>query len=603
MLPERTRTRLRAAVTRTARLDKAAASTESTVQPAFYLGGVLRGDYCQLDAELVAIPEPSQAITADPREILLAGEQYLLTEKQLLRPRAEWPRISGRDGRIHRGVKSGHYPRLLARMASSNMVTFLPVGESVIENSLFGVWKEVGKSQRLIWGGNRSNPLFNEAAKSVELPTPDFLASLRLPTDQRLFLASCDISQFYNRLRAPEFLVPFFGLPRVRRSLLRTFSDLPPSDGYVVPCLRCIPMGATFAVNIAQHVSLAIVRRAGLGRTVLDTSSSRSITGGVGRQLVYIDDISAVGTSLRGVNKVTDRIVSALTAANLPTEPRKLQRASATTPSEALGLWWWGNGVLTVKPALSRKLRVHTEAIISRGRCSPQEMRRLCGLWVWACLLRRGLLAVMDRVYEFSNQSCPAKYRPLPRQVRVELNMLLDLFPAMYADIRMSDSSRVYATDASKTGGGVSYADLSPKELREFALATAEARVQKGWYSRLLDESTTFPLVDASDRATISVSQGFAEAFQSFQFKTAISTPWSNRSSHINVLEMEAFLLAVRHMRRSEATRGQRVLVFIDNTAVLGALAKGRSSSSALNRGCRRVIGAAIAADTQLAFH
>lgn len=112
--------------------------------------------------------------------------------------------------------------------------------------------------------------------------------------------------------------------------------------------------------------------------------------------------------------------------------------------------------------------------------------------------------------------------------------------------------------------------------------------------------------MDASDwesREHDKVSPDYIAAFKSWKFKTAIATPWKLGSAHINLLETEAFLLAVRHMRRSLATRSSRVAAFIENTAVLGALAKGRSSSSALNRGCRHVIAAGILADVRFDYH
>ena len=74
------------------------------------------------------------------------------------------------------------------------MVRFIPAGPGVIDNSVFSVWKEPNVSQRLIWGGNRSNLLFNPDASHIELPSPDLLCSLQLPPGGRLHLASCDIS-------------------------------------------------------------------------------------------------------------------------------------------------------------------------------------------------------------------------------------------------------------------------------------------------------------------------------------------------------------------------------------------------------------------------
>lgn len=294
------------------------------------------------------------------------------------------------------------------RMKSSNMVTFLAPAPAVIENSVFGVWKEVDKSQRLIWGGNCSNQLFNPLASSVELPTPDLLSELSLAEGEHLFLAGCDISQYYNRLRPPAFLVPFFGLPRIRSTLVQAGID----SEYVVPCLLCIPMGATFAVQLSQAASLALVRRAGLGNRRVDSASDRTLCGGFGSQLTYIDDCNSVGTSLTGVNEATRRIIHTLEHHGLPTAEKKLQWAQEDTTAAALGLWWWPDGVLTVKPEMASRLKAMTEALLARGYATAPDMRHVLGCWTWACLLRRGLLSVLEAVYELAtaDEKAPARH-------------------------------------------------------------------------------------------------------------------------------------------------------------------------------------------------
>ena len=139
-----------------------------------YFGGDAKGEYCKLDNELVALPGTSQAATSDLRDIVFPEDHYRLTREYLIRPKTEWPsQAELKKTRTHLGVKKGHYSDIVNKLSSTGMVVFLEPGEKVFENSLFGVWKEVGTSQRLIWGGNRSNLLFNQVASYVELPTPD----------------------------------------------------------------------------------------------------------------------------------------------------------------------------------------------------------------------------------------------------------------------------------------------------------------------------------------------------------------------------------------------------------------------------------------------
>ena len=57
---------------------------------------------------------------------------------------------------------------------------------------------------------------------------------------------------------------------------------------------------------------------------------------------------------------------------------------------------------------------------------------------------------------------------------------------------------------------------------------------------------------------------------------------------HNNILEARAALAAARHLARSSKNWAKRHLLFTDSMVVLGAFGKGRSSSPALLRLCRR---------------
>lgn len=279
----------------------------------------------------------------------------------------------------------------------------------------------------------------------VELPTPDILASLHLEQGESLHLASCDISQYYNRLQAPAFPVPFLGLSRIRRSKLGFESG----PEVFVPCLRCIPMGATFAGHLAQGASIAIVRRSGLLGSLIGGSGRQIVPRQVGTIVVYIDDITVVSTSACTANDSTSRNVSTLSGHKLPDAPDKRQMAPSGKPGEALGLWRWPEGVLTIKPKTVLRLRVRTERLLRLGFASATDLRQTFGLCICICLLRRELLSILDKAFEFMQTDDEERRRRLPPAVGTELNMLLDLFPLMYADLRAGFCIRVYASDAS----------------------------------------------------------------------------------------------------------------------------------------------------------
>lgn len=157
-------------------------------------------------------------------------------------------------------------------------------------------------------------------AAHTELPTPYVLSTLRLPPGKKFFIAGCAISQLYNRLRTPPFLIPFLGLPKIRSCHVRR----PPTAEFIVPWLTSIPMGASFAFALAQAISLSIVRSSGLSppRNLSDLLDS-TIPSGRGAQLVYIDDHNSIDTSAGGVNLARDTVAAELEGAGLPVEQSK----------------------------------------------------------------------------------------------------------------------------------------------------------------------------------------------------------------------------------------------------------------------------------------
>lgn len=233
------------------------------------------------------------------------------------------------------------------------MVQILPLSKYTVENTVFGVWKTVGRTNRLIRGGERANKLFNPLASSVELSMPDIVSLLRLPAGERLFLAGVDILQFFNWLRFPLFLFPLFGTPGISASLVK----ISLSCELVVSCITSFPKGATFAASLTKEISLAILSRSSLTRLPLSASDyGRALPRGDGVQLPSIDDLSSTGCSADGVNAATDRILDSLRDSRIPVEDGKAIVVQHHTSIEALGVWWLQAGVLNINPATAARL-------------------------------------------------------------------------------------------------------------------------------------------------------------------------------------------------------------------------------------------------------
>lgn len=449
----RDKTQLSGAVSRFAALSEEAVLLDEQTSSVYCQ--VTRGDYCLLDVELATLLGPGQAATADPHAILSSGEQGLLSKEFLLRPFSKWP-PSFPSSRGLPGTPPGHYPKIVQRLLLSGMVALYPLESTAIENSIFGVWKTRGVSQRFIWSGNQSNQLFNEDASYVALPNRDLFSSLNIPSGKNLYSASCDISQFYNRIKAPDFLVPFLGLPRVRATSLGISS----SHQFLVLSLRCILMGATFPVMLAQKVSLAVVRRSGFSRNIISSSSSRCVDGKTARVAAYIDDITVLCTRRRVANRTLTRIIQEFRRHGLPVEDSKTSFTDLS-PSDALGIRWYPSGVLTPRPGTVAKLVSLAHTLITCRTGSPATIRRLNCLWIWVALLRRCILSVMSAIFEFADRTPDNVSVKIPSKVIIEMECLLGLLPLVYVDLRKPFSFRLYVSDASSMGAGVVYRDFS----------------------------------------------------------------------------------------------------------------------------------------------
>lgn len=163
-------------------------------------------------------------------------------------------------------------------------------------------------------------------------------------------------------------------MPKIKTDLL----GLAGFSGLVTPCLTCVPMGATFSVALTQAVTTTVLRKENLPvptriLSLLDTKLSRRWN----VVLPYIDDINVIGTAPMQVDRNRNRAKATLAAANLKKDPNRDFSADEQPYKEAIGLAWWKDGVLTVKPPHAFRLFRATNPIVFSKRASPLEIRQV----------------------------------------------------------------------------------------------------------------------------------------------------------------------------------------------------------------------------------
>lgn len=448
------------------------------------------------------------------------------------------------------------------------------------ENSVFGVLKtaNVFGPHRLIFAGDNANRFFAEQSGKVELPNLDVLSKICLAPGQKLYLSSADISQCYNRLRVPEWLRAYLGMPRV----LSTEVGVSGKRRFLVPVLRVLPMGIIPAVRLCQEVATTLCKELAPSRVLTKEGPFEISESTAPLDVIYLDDINKIGTNLNRVNARSDALCRIFDEAGLPTEPKKRSIAVDGVDGEALGLCFSQDGHISATPAYFAQLRRTTESLLSNPVCSPRHLAHVVGSWVYACLLRRPTLSVLASVYNFIQKGKYDQSRPLPAECLRELFLLLDLAPILCCDVSSISSERVYATDASPTGSGVTYLDTAAIPVQDLAVLE-ETAVRKGWQKELIRLNT-----ESEGSRNLQPSVEFRAFFDKYKFHVAIASRWKHKG-HINTFELEALLLAVRHARRSSVTTLKRVQFGLDSTVALGVARKGRSLSPKLNWVARKL--------------
>lgn len=469
------------------------------------------------------------------------------------------------------GVQAGKYAELVRRLEEVGIVQ-LYRSRPLVVNGIFGVPKS-DNSQRLIIDAQRAN-LYFQKCPEIDLPNPGDLVNLcMINSSRRLYMSKADMDNFYHRLRIPEWLTTYFGLPSVVIKGNRFW-----------PRMHVLPMGWSHSVFLAQkaHENL-IDNYVGLSPSERFGSNHPAILGEF-LHGEYVDDYFSLGTDERRARNAAEKLVATCEELHLNTNLKKLVMPGAKMVT-ILGIECTSEGSLEPAREKFRTLIRRTRRFIKLHKWRNKELSSILGSWIWFLLLNRPLLSVLSDVYQFLNKVNTVGVPPMG--ARMELNTLLLLAPLVYADLKMPVAEKVICSDASMVGGAVVYTDISQTEALEFL---ANQSKFKGCAS--------FLQVEGNKGKWIRMNQ-YPHWLQSRQWKTAIRHRWKI-TKHIHILEGEAFILGLRWWCRSHQNLGKRVPYFVDNQTLLSAVTKGRSSSKSLQNICRRVAALCLAGNINL---
>jgi hypothetical protein len=176
--------------------------------------------------------------------------------------------------------------------------------------------------------------------------------------------------------------------------------------------------------------------------------------------------------------------------------------------------------------------------------------------------------------------------------IESKTQMLCRLLPMLVVDLKNSPCTIALATDASMTGGGVTTRGIPEESWFEFS----SFRQKRGWYTVARSDHVSTTAVHQHTELTEfpRSCEWFLRDFESW--KTEVATKW-NFNDEIAILEFHALQLGLRNLVSHHCKTSVRPVIFVDSAAVVGSLAKGRSSSNRLNTQCRKVAAIICASD------
>ncbi|KAI0560192.1 hypothetical protein FGB62_122g058 [Gracilaria domingensis] len=163
-----------------------------------------------LNPDRISLPVEGLAASADilpwlPEEI----QGTYAAEGDVLRP----PLTKEKLGKPFRGVRQSDYAALVMKLEKAGLVTLRKKKPKII-NGVFAVPKSEKGVQRLIIDARNANKAFRTPPE-IEIPNPGHLARLHLPAGKRLCVGKSDMDDQYHRMKLPDWMNKYFGLPPI----------------------------------------------------------------------------------------------------------------------------------------------------------------------------------------------------------------------------------------------------------------------------------------------------------------------------------------------------------------------------------------------------
>lgn len=237
-----------------------------------------------------------------------------------------------------------------------------------------------------------------------------------------------------------------------------------------------------------------------------------------------------------------------------------------------------------------RQIESLTTALLSVGQASKKALQKLIGLYIHPFMHRRECMSVFHHIYVFLENLREGVLYKLPHHIRDELAAACLLLPLSFSNVRWPVSVQISATDASLTGGGRASTITS----RKFAKTLYRFGEKRGEFAKLDWASQSLQ----PPSSMVTAPDALVDALMCHAWTSTEQTVF-RRNAHINLLEME--MLKREIQGRVNSGRGScRIVNLCDSRVVVGAYAKGRSSSKQLNHLLKKCCAWSLAGDLSI---
>ena len=438
------------------------------------------------------------------------------------------------------------------------------------KTACFFVRKKDGRLRKILACVN-----FNSCCKlppKCELPGSWNIQKIRF-RQQRFFVAESDVSAYYSRIKAPEWMKYFLCLDEVR---IGDVFDLQAGERYfcpytqqsfsaddiVCPCWPRLPMGWNWSVFLAVEKSSEILERhAPAGTVSLNITKDASLRSGEVYSGTYIDNLFSMGESKPQVVDTQRAIDRGFESAGLPLS----QQDDAVEDKQLLGLQL-GQGAVSCPISFLEEMMYMSQ----RKRVPFWMFEKVMGKSAWLFPVKRRFFAILFRAYRLltrlRQKDTPAtRSISLNAAVRAEFRAIAVLGQYLRCELKALPADRIWACDASTEGWAIVWTESGNGFVNDTGLAESPF-----------------------EQYLLRVRQWRLRKRKRFR----------KRLDHCLAGEICAFRQTVSIASRKHP--GQDIVIFTDNSNVYHSVRKGRSSTPMLNNLSRHVLLCEIVYGTRI---